>query len=132
MPMKMAENATTGTVRGNVIDTSEAQLPIQGVRAVIVGVSGLENEAETDSNGEYEIVGLAPGRYLLSIYRDGYGDRTDKPVTVVAGGDHYVPLKMTKIELITLWQKKFGWLLILCLAVALGFIIGRRTGHRSD
>jgi hypothetical protein len=43
-----------------------------------------------------------------------------------------VPLKMTKIELITLWQKKFGWLLILCLAVALGFIIGRRTGHRSD
>ena len=131
-----AQVPTTGTIRGNVVDTSEAQLPIEGVLVVVVGVDGRENEAETDSNGEYKIVGLAPGRYLLSIYKAGYGDRTGKPVTVVAGGDHYVPLKMYKRELIKVLQRKFvssPWPLLLCLggAFALGYLIGR-AGRRSD
>ena len=95
----------------------------------------------TDNNGDYKIIGLTPGRYLLSIYKAGYGDRTGKPVTVVAGGgDHYVPLKMYKRELIqSLLQRKFvssPWPLLLSLlcvgsAFALGYLIGR-SGRRSD
>ena len=68
------------------------------------------------------------GRYLLSIYKDGYGDRTGKPVTVVAGGDHYVPLKMTKKDTIVTFFAKFGivfWPLLLCSVAALTFIIER-------
>ena len=137
VPLKMAENATTGTVRGNILDTSEAQLPIEGVQVVIVRVDGLENEVKTDSNGDFEIIGLAPGRYLLSIYKVGYGDRTGKPVTVVAGGDHYVPLKMTKrAGLINLLERQLNsavWPFLLCVggAFALGYLIGR-AGRRSD
>ena len=136
VPMKIAENTTTGTVRGNIVDTSEAHLPIEGVRVVIVGVDSLEIGAKTDSNGEFEIIGLAPGRYLLSIYKTGYGDRTGKPITVVAGGDHYVPLKMYKRELIKELQRKFvssPWPLLFCLGgvFALGYFIGR-AGRRTD
>ena len=131
-----AQDPTTATVRGMVFDASETQVPIQGVRVVIVGVNGLENETDTDSNGEYKIVGLAPGRYLLSIYKAGYGDRVGRLVTVVAGGEYYVPIKMTKIKLTSLLQRKFissPWPLLFCLgvALALGYLIGR-AGRRSD
>ena len=111
-----SQNATTGTIRGIISDPSTAQLPIEGVRVVIVGTDGSEFETTSDSNGEFKRSGILPGRYLLSIYKDGYGDRTGKPVTVVAGGDHYVPLKMNKREP--------PWLLLICLGVAAVLIIG--------
>ena len=123
-----AQDATTGTVRGNVVDTTTAQTPIGSVRVVVVGTDGTEHETTTDDVGEYSKSGLPPGRYLLSIYKDGYGDRTGKPVTVVAGGDHYVPLKMTKKDTIVTFFAKFGivfWPLLLCSVAALTFIIER-------
>ena len=132
-----AQDPTMATVRGMVFDASETQGPIQGVRVVIVDVNGLTNETDTDSNGEYKIVGLAPGRYLLNIYKAGYGDRVGKPVTVVVGGDHYVPLKMTKrAGLMSLLERQFNsalWPFLLCVgsAFVLGYFIGR-AGRRSD
>ena len=111
-----SQNATTGTIRGNIVEVSTAQLPIEGVRVVIVGTDGSEFETTSDSNGEFKRSGIPPSRYLLSIYKDGYGDRTGKPVTVVAGGDHYVPLKMNK--------KEPPWLLLICLGVAAVLIVG--------
>ena len=121
VPIIMTKNvftqiATTGTIRGNIVDTSTEQLPIEGVRVVIVGTDGSEFETTSDSKGEYKRAGIPPRRYLLSIYKDGYGDRTGRPVTVVAGGDHYVPLKMIK--------KEPPWLLLICLGVAAVLIVG--------
>ena len=123
-----AQDTSTGTVRGNVVDTTTAQTPISGVRVVVVSTDGTENETTTDDVGEYAKTGLPPGRYLLSIYKDGYGDRTGKPVTIVTGGDHYVPLKMTKKDTIVTFFAKFGvvfWPLLLCSVAALTFIIER-------
>ena len=114
--LRTAEHAKTGAVRGNVVDTSTAHLPIEGVRVVLFAASGLETEGETAKNGEFKIVGLAPGRYLLSSYKKGYGDRVDKPVTVMAGGEHYVPIKMS--------AKEPPWLLLICLGVAVVLIVG--------
>ncbi len=132
-----AQAPTTGTIRGNIVDTTEAQLPIEGVRVVVVSSRASEYEATTDSNGDYTMIGLTPDRYLLSIYKVGYGDRTGKPVTVVAGGDHYVPLKMTKrAGLMSLLERQFNsalWPFLLCVgsAFVLGYLIGR-AGRRSD
>ena len=113
----LSQNATTGTIRGNIVDISPEQLPIEGVRVVIVNArDGTEFETTSDSNGEYKRAGIPPDRYLLSIYKDGYGDRTGKPVTVVAGGDHYVPLKM--------YKKEPPWLLLICLGAAAVLIVG--------
>lgn len=128
--LKTAEYAKTGAVRGYISDTSTAQLPIKGVLVVIVGTNGTESEAISDNTGEFKIAGIPPGRYLLSIYKEGYGDRTSKPVTVVAGGEHYVPLKMTK--------KEPPWLLLICLGVAavlivgIAIVAGLRTDQLSD
>ena len=114
--LRTAEHTKTGAVRGNVADTSTAQLPIKGVRVVLLAASGLETEGETASNGEFKIVGLAPGRYLLSCNKKGYGDRVNKPVTVIAGGEHYVPIKMS--------AKEPPWLLLICLGGAAVLIVG--------
>ena len=128
--LRTAEHTKTGAVRGNVVDTSTAQLPIEGVLVVLVASSALETEGETASNGEFKIVGLAPGRYLLSCYKDGYGDRTGNPVTVVAGGEHYIPVKMVK--------KEPPWLLLICLGVAavlivgIAIVVGLQTDRSSD
>ena len=91
-------SALTGTIRGSILDTTPAQNFIEGVKVVVVGIDGTEHETWTDSRREYEIFGVSPGRYLISIYKDGYHERVDKPVTVVTGGEHYVPMKMTPAQ----------------------------------
>ena len=119
-----------GTVRGQITDTTEAQKPIEGVEVKIVGTSGEEFTATTDANGDYEHAGIPAGRYLMSAYRDRYGDRIGKPVTVVNGGDHLVPLKMTKKDnIITFFQQSVPmfWVLILCVIIVV--LIFARTNR---
>ena len=83
-----------GTLRGTITDVTPAQNPIEGVEVKIVAQDGTEHTTKTDANGEYEKAGIPAGRYLISIHKEGYNDRRGKPVTVVNGGDHFVPLKM--------------------------------------
>ncbi len=85
-----------GTVRGQIVDTTPAQCPIDGVEVKIVAQGGEEYAATTDANGEYERTGIPAGRYLINIYKEGYGDRLGRPVRVVNGGDVYIAIKMPK------------------------------------
>lgn len=109
------------TVRGQIVDTTVAQNPIEGVDVRIVSTGGEEYTAITDANGDYEKSGIPAGRYLISIYKKGYGDRIGKPITVVNGGDHYVPLKMTKKDnIVTFLQGSVPiWALILLVLIVL-------------
>ena len=119
-----------GTVRGQISDTTEMQYPIEGVTVVIVAANGTEFTTTTDVNGDFEHSGIPAGRYLISIYKDGYGDRMGKPVTVVNGGDHYIPLKMTKKDnIITFFQSPVPmyWVLILCVIIVI--LIFARTNR---
>lgn len=120
-----------GTVRGQIVDTTEMQTPIEGVEVKIVAVDGKEYTAITDANGDYEKSGIPAGRYLISIYKDGYGDRLGKPATVVDGGDHFFPLKMTKKDnVITFLQGSVPmyWVLfLLVLIVILIFLLTNRA-----
>ena len=90
------ENALNGgTLRGQISDVTPAQNPIEGVEVKIVARDGSkEFTTRTDADGNYEHAGLPAGRYLISISKDGYGERDGKPVTIVDGGDHFLPLKM--------------------------------------
>ena len=111
-----------GTVRGQILDTTEVQHPIEGVEVKIVGVDGSEFTTTTDANGDYEKSGIPAGRYLISIYKEGYRDRLGKPVTVVNGGDHFVPLKMTKKNtIVDFFQSPVPmfWVLILCVIIVI-------------
>jgi len=119
-----------GTIRGQIVDTTETQNPIEGVEVRIVGTSGEEYITTTDPNGDYEKSGIRAGRYLISIFKDGYGDRLGKPVTVVNGGDHYVPLKMTKKDtILDFFQGSVPmyWVLILCVVIVI--LIFTRTNR---
>lgn len=111
-----------GTVRGQILDTTELQNPVEGVEVVILAQDGTEYTVTTDANGDYVRTDIPAGRYLISIFREGYSDRLGKPVTIVDGGDHYVPLKMTKKDNIVTSLRRFGalfWILILCAITAL-------------
>ena len=111
-----------GTVRGQITDTTERQNSIEGVQVKIVAADGKEYTTTTDANGDYERSGIPAGRYLISIYRDGYGDRLGKPVTIVDGGDHFVPLKMTKTDSLAIFFQgsvPMYWVLILLVIIVI-------------
>lgn len=111
-----------GTIRGRIVDTTEMQMPIESVDVRIVSTGGEEYTATTDVNGDYEKSGIPAGRYLISIFREGYRDRVGKAVTVVNGGDHYVPLKMTKKDnIVDFFQSSIPmyWALILCVIIVI-------------
>ena len=59
-----AQDTTTGAVEGTVTD---AGIPLEGVRVTVASTDGDKHETLTDSNGEYSIAGLAPGRYLMTF-----------------------------------------------------------------
>ena len=86
-----------GTVRGQITDLTPAQNPVEGVEVKIVAQDGgKEWTTKTDANGDYEHSGLPAGRYLISIFKEGYDARVGKPVNIVEGGDHFIPLKTSK------------------------------------
>lgn len=73
---------------------------------IVKDVSGNEFKAVTNDAGEYVIANLPAGRYFVSIYKGGYGDRVGKPVNVVDGEGRYFPMKMTKkVNTVTFVQK---------------------------
>ena len=92
------DDATNGgTVRGKITDTTPALNPIEGVEVQIYDQNGVHDfTVKTDTNGEYKRTGIPAGRYLIHIFKRGYGNRMGKPVTIVDGGDHFVPLRMAK------------------------------------
>ena len=87
-----------GTLRGTITDVTPEQKPIEGVEIKIVAQDGTEFTTKTDANGGYKKLGVPAGRYLINISKDGYGKRIGKPVTIVNGGDHFVPLKVAKMD----------------------------------
>lgn len=88
--------ANSGTIRGMIADLTQGQKPIEGVEVKIVAQDGTAYTTKTDANGDYKKSGIPAGRYTISIHKEGYNTRSGKPVTIVNGGDHYVPFNMTE------------------------------------
>lgn len=123
-----AQDSSGSTIRGTIVDTSGQDNPVEGVEVRIVGTAGQDFTATSDANGEFESSGIPAGRYLVSFYKEGYRAREGKPVTVIAGGEQFLPTKMTQKDTIVTFFQKFGfvfWPLALCSVTALTFIIER-------
>ncbi len=117
------------TVKGEIIDTSANQNPIQDVTVKIVE-AGSEQEyiTTTDETGSFEQSGLPPGRYTVSVAKEGYGDRVGRSKVVAAGGEIFERIKMREKDNIISFFMKFGFVfypLAICSIVALTFIIER-------
>lgn len=71
----------TGRLVGRVIDRATGR-PLSGVRVQALGVA---EHRETDLDGRYRYVGLAPGRYTVRALMIGYRAGQVDSVTVTAG-----------------------------------------------
>lgn len=108
-----------GTVRGEIVEPFH-EFPIEAVKVVLQTQDGTEYTTTTTSLGEYTFTGIPAGRYLLSIYKKGYHDRIGKPVTIVKGGDHSLPLKMVEMDsLLSSFRRLLLYILLLCGITAL-------------
>ena len=87
----------SATIKGEVIDTSPEQKPIEGITVTIVdSATRQEYTVKTDKDGAYEKKGLPPGRYMVSVSKAGYEDRVGKSKVIVAGGEIFDRIKMRK------------------------------------
>ena len=90
---------TTGTIAGQVRDTSEA--PVIGASVMI---EDTPLGAVTDANGEYFIHGLIPGSYTVTARMVGKSDFTKEGVSVVAD-------QITRIDFV-LDSEAVGWTVV--------------------
>ena len=117
------------TIKGEVIDTSPEQNPIEGATVKIVkSADGQEYIVTTDKDGTYERTGLPMGRYMINVHKDGYGERVGKSKVVAAGGEIYDKIKMRKKDNILTFfiGQVFTWQLV--VGFALGFLVALIMG----
>src|SRR5579863_6544556 len=81
---------TTGTIRGVLTDDSGAVIP---AAAVSLSGTGLQKTAQTQADGSYTFVGLAPGEYTVKAVFPGFGP-FEKAVTVNPGSTIQLPIQM--------------------------------------
>src|SRR5437867_9120861 len=67
-----AQSATSGSIAGVVRDTSGAVLPGVTVEAASPALIEKSRTVVTDSQGQYKIVELRPGRYSVTFALSGF------------------------------------------------------------
>ena len=118
----------TATLRGQIVDASPQQNPIEGVRVEIEGTDGEIFTVYTDKDGNYKKTGLSAGRYSIRTHKKGYGSRIGKSKVVASGGEGYDRIKMRKrITIFSFFYRGlfikavFTWQLF--VGFALGFLV---------
>ncbi len=77
-----AQGQTFGALRGIVHDPQHR--PVQGATVTMkASASDWSKEATTDANGEFKIIAVPPGEYVVTVMSKGFATR-EQPVTVVA------------------------------------------------
>src|SRR4030095_16503985 len=76
MPAKPATAQTAaGSIIGSVEDANGGRLPAAKI-AVINDGTGQRREAVSDSDGEFQIIGLPYGKYRIEVTLNGFGKKT--------------------------------------------------------
>lgn len=115
----------TATLRGEIVDVTPEQNPIEGATVTIVSSStGKTYKVTTDEKGAYKQKGLPAGRYSISVHKKGYGPRVGRSKVVAAGGEAFDRIKMRKNDTIL----SFFLNRILSLQLIVGLIIGFAGG----
>lgn len=81
---------TTGTVKGTVTDNSGAVVP---AAAVTLTGGGVQKSTQTQVDGGYTFLGLAPGQYTVRFTYPGFTP-FEKAVTVTGGGTVQLPIQL--------------------------------------
>ena len=101
------------TIKGVVLEATPEQIPIPDVTVSIVHSDGKTYVVYTNDKGEYIRSGLPAGRYMISLKKNGYGDRVGKSIVVAAGGELFQSYKMRKKDNILTFLMKIppSWIL---------------------
>ena len=83
---------TTGTLKGVLTDDSGAVIPAASVG--LTGSGGVGKTAQSQADGSYTFVGLAPGQYTVRVAFPGF-KTFDKAVSVDAGSVLQLPIQMS-------------------------------------
>lgn len=76
--------ATTGILLGVVVD--QTVRPLEGATVNVTG-QGLLRNATTGSDGQFRLVGLPPGTYLVRVAKENYGSHEQAAVVLAAVQD---------------------------------------------
>jgi hypothetical protein len=83
-PLFFAQSIT-GDIPGTVRDASGAVVP--GARVTLTATdTGIKAEAISDSDGNYLFAQLKPGRYSVSVFKEGCATSTVSNIDRLAGG----------------------------------------------
>jgi Carboxypeptidase regulatory-like domain len=84
IPGAALRGQSLGSLRGQVTDPSGAVVP-GAVVAVAAQPNGVSRRATTNGQGHYEMAGLAPGVYVITITAKGFSASVERHFTIVSG-----------------------------------------------
>ena len=89
----LAEQGSTGSIAGRVMDPSQTLVPGVTIKA-IRQEDGKAAQAVSDEAGSYVLESLMPGSYILTAELSGFKTATHGPMVVTAGGRLLVDFQM--------------------------------------
>lgn len=85
---------STGTILGTVKDSSGAVLP--GAKVVVQNEdTGISRTLDADENGHYSAVSLSPGKYRVTVTRDGFQTEIRTGIVLAVAQEQVVDLSLT-------------------------------------
>jgi hypothetical protein len=84
LPMSLAAQIATATVRGTVSDSSGAVIPKATITATETA-TGVKTTAISNGDGQYNLPFLKPGTYNLTVTMPGFKDYEQKNLTLASG-----------------------------------------------
>src|SRR5258708_7473500 len=89
----LAQDASTGAIRGTVSDASGSRIP--GAQVTFVNsATGFRYSATTDSDGRFALVMLTPGEYSGRVTASGMSPQLAEHLRVEVGGAVQVEFKL--------------------------------------
>ena len=83
----------TGTLRGQVTDPSGAA--VAGATVLVLPAEGASSTATTTRDGSFEVKALAPGKYTVQVFAQGFAQFEAKDVAVTAVAPAVLNIKLT-------------------------------------
>ena len=80
-PVRLAAQATEGSILGTVTDASGAAIPQATVRITSLD-TGAERVTETTSTGEYVVTNLSLGSYTVAVEAKGFQRAVNPPISI--------------------------------------------------
>lgn len=90
----------SGDIKGMVVDSSGAMMPRANVVATETA-KGVRRVATTDSSGRYQITGLEPAIYDVTVQRTGFATEVRKAVAVAIGLTGTLDFQLTVSQVAT-------------------------------